>query len=170
MVAELQEAAADGRIDFDELGVRLEVALAARTHAELTPLTDLLPAMPPARPLVKGGMAGAVQDGIWRVPAQIRAHGGMGGVKIDFTRAECRPRVVEVEVEGGAGGVEIVVPDGWVETGQVDPGLAGLRNRTTAERLPGSPLIRLTGDCEMGGVTVRHPRRGERRKLQSESR
>ncbi len=173
VVAELQEAAADGRIDLDELGTRLEVALAARTHAELAPLTaDLLPVMPPAQPLlVKGGMAGAVRDGIWRVPAQIRAYGGLGGVKIDFTRVECRLRVVEVEVNGGAGGVEIVVPDGWVvETGEVDPGLAGLRNRTTAERLPGSPLIRLSGDCGMGGVTVRHPERGERRKLQRESR
>ncbi|MFB4426790.1 DUF1707 domain-containing protein [Streptomyces sp. QL37] len=168
VVTELQEAAADGRIDLDELGARLEVALAARTHDELAPLTaDLLPAVPPAPPLLlKGGVAGAVREGVWRVPEQIRAYGGMGSVKIDFTRVECRLRVVEIEVDGQAGGVEIVIPDGWVvEVGELDPGLAGLRNRTTAEKLPGSPLIRLTGTCGMGGVTVRHPKRGERRKL-----
>ncbi|MFF2729866.1 DUF1707 domain-containing protein [Streptomyces sp. NPDC058008] len=173
VVAELQEAAADGRIDLDELGARLEVALAARTHAELAPLTaDLLPVLPPAPPLLlKGGMAGAVCAGGWRVPEQIRAYGGMGGVRIDFTRVECRLRVVEIEVDGQAGGVEIVVPDGWVvETEQVAPGLAGLRDRTAAGRLPGSPLIRLTGTCGMGGVTVRNPKRGERRKLLRERR
>ncbi|MFD6281002.1 DUF1707 domain-containing protein [Streptomyces sp. NPDC060209] len=173
VVAELQDAVADGRIDLDELGARLEVALAARTHAELAPLTaDLLPVLPPAQPLLlKGGVAGAVRAGVWRVPEQIRAYGGVGGVKIDFTRVECRLRVVEVEVDGQAGGVEIVVPDGWVvDTEQVDPDLAGLRDRTTAQKLPGSPLIRLTGTCGMGGVTVRHLKRGERRKLLRESR
>ncbi|MFG2586685.1 DUF1707 domain-containing protein [Streptomyces sp. NBC_01166] len=173
VVAELQEAAADGRIDLDELGARLEVALAARTHDELAPLTaDLLRTMPPAQPLLlKGGVAGAVREGVWRVPEQIKAYGGLGSVKIDFTRVECRLRVVEIEVDGQAGGVEIVIPDGWVvEEGELDPGLAGLRNRTTAEKLPGSPLIRLTGSCGMGGVTVRHPKRGERRKLLREIR
>ncbi|MFJ6850456.1 DUF1707 domain-containing protein [Streptomyces sp. NPDC091271] len=173
VVAELQEAAADGRIDLDELGARLEVALAARTHDELAPLTaDLLPAMPPAQPLLlKGGIAGAVRDGVWRVPEQIKAYGGLGSVKIDFTRVECRLRVVEIEVDGQTGGVEIVIPDGWaVEVGELDPGLAGLRDRTTAEKLPGSPLIRLTGTCGTGGVTARHPRRGERRKLLREIR
>lgn len=173
VVAELQEAAADGRIDLDELGARLEVALAARTHDELAPLTaDLLRTMPPAQPLLlRGGVAGAVREGVWRVPEQIKAYGGLGSVKIDFTRVECRLRVVEIEVDGQAGGVEIVIPDGWVvEEGELDPGLAGLRNRTTAEKLPGSPLIRLTGSCGMGGVTVRHPKRGERRKLLREIR
>lgn len=85
------------------------------------------------------------------MPEQIRAYGGMGGVRIDFTRVECRLRVVEIEVDGQVGGVEIVVPDGWaVESDQVDPALAGLRDRTTPEKLPGSPLIRLTGTCGMG--------------------
>ncbi|MFI2780916.1 DUF1707 domain-containing protein [Streptomyces sp. ALB3] len=173
VVAELQEAMADGRIDLDELGARLEVALSARTHAELAPLTaDLLPVAPPAQPLLlKGGIAGAVRTGVWRVPHRIRAYGGLGGVKIDFTQAACRLRVVDVEVDGQTGGVEIVIPDGWVvETEHVDAGLAGLRDRTTAAKLPGSPLVRLTGTCGMGGVTVRHPKRGERRKLLRESR
>ncbi|MFC9408665.1 DUF1707 domain-containing protein [[Kitasatospora] papulosa] len=173
VVAELQDAAADGRIDLDELGTRLEVALSARTLVELAPLTaDLVPAVQPAQPLLlKGGMTGAVKGGSWRVPEQIRAYGGMGGVRIDFTRVECRLRVVEIEVDGQVGGVEIVVPDGWaVESDQVYPALAGLRDRTTPDKLPGSPLIRLTGTCGMGGVAVRHPKRGERRKLLRESR
>lgn len=107
-----------------------------------------------------------MRAGVWRVPARITASGGLGGAKLDFTRTECRLREVEIEVDGQAGGVEIALPDGWVvETAQVDPGLAGLRDRTTAGRLPGSPLIRLTGTCGMGGVTVRHPKRGERRRL-----
>lgn len=106
VVAELQEAAADGRIDLDELSERLEVALAARTLDGLAPLTaDLLSVMPPAEPLVvKGGVAGAVRAGVWRVPARITASGGLGGAKLDFTRTECRLREVEIEVDGQAGG------------------------------------------------------------------
>jgi glyoxylase-like metal-dependent hydrolase (beta-lactamase superfamily II) len=65
-------------------------------------------------------------------------------------------------------GVTIVIPDGWaVETGGLDPGLGGLRNKTTAGRLPNTPLIRVSGTGGSAGVVIRHPNRRERRKLES---
>ena len=39
----LREAAGDGRIDFDELDERLEATYAAKTYAELVPITHDLP-------------------------------------------------------------------------------------------------------------------------------
>jgi hypothetical protein len=65
-------------------------------------------------------------------------------------------------------GVTIVIPDGWaVDTTGIDPGLGGVKNKTTPERLPGTPLIHLTGTGGMAGATVRHPNRWERRRLRA---
>jgi hypothetical protein len=179
----LREAAGDGRIDIEELEERLERAFAAKTYGDLEPLTADLPpaggmeamrARPPAAaeagpPLVlKGGLHGAERVGRWRVPPRIVARGGMGGVKLDFTRAECPWQEVEVEVHGEMAGVTIVIPDGWaVDTTGADPGLGGVKNKTTPERLSGTPLLLITGAGGMAGATIRHPNRWERRRLRA---
>ncbi|MEU2128345.1 DUF1707 domain-containing protein [Streptomyces sp. NPDC018352] len=171
VVEQLREAAAEGRIDMDELDTRLGAALSAKTYAELAPLTeDLVPIEVAAgEPLVlKGGMHGATRSGVWKVPPVIRAQGGLGGVRIDFTRAECRLREISLEVRGEMAGVKIVIPEGWtVHTDSLDLGLGGLKDRTSDARTPGAPLLRLTGSCGMGGVIVRHPNFRERRKLRN---
>lgn len=171
VVEQLREAAAEGRIDLDELDTRLGQALSARTYAELAPLTeDLVPIeVALGEPLViKGGMHGVKRSGVWKVPPVIRVQGGMGGVRIDFTRAECRLREIALDVRGEMAGVKTVIPEGWTtHTDDLDQGLGGLRDRTTAERTPGAPLLRLTGSCGMGGVVVRHPNFRERRKLRA---
>ncbi|MEU8353815.1 hypothetical protein [Streptomyces sp. NPDC048845] len=96
------------------------------------------------------------------------ARGGMGGVKIDFSRTECRLTEVVVEAYGETAGVTIVIPDAWAaDTSGMDPGFGGVKDKTTPDRLPGTPLIRLTGAGGMAGVVVRHPNRWERRKLRS---
>ncbi|KUH40784.1 MULTISPECIES: DUF1707 domain-containing protein [Streptomyces] len=171
VVEQLRDAAAEGRIDFDELDSRLEQALTAKTHAELAVLTADLPRLtsPESQsPLVlKGGMYGASRGpGRWEVPGHVIARGGLGGVKIDFTRVECRRTEVTVEAYGETSGVTIVIPDAWAaDTSGMDPGVGGLTDKTTPDRLPGTPLIRLTGSGGAGGVAIRHPNRGERRKL-----
>ncbi|MFD0660448.1 DUF1707 SHOCT-like domain-containing protein [Thermocatellispora tengchongensis] len=60
VVERLNNAAAEGRIDLDELDARLDRALTAKTYADLTPLTaDLPPEAPPAprQPLVVKGVS-----------------------------------------------------------------------------------------------------------------
>ena len=171
VVRRLRDAAAEGRIDLDELDARLEQALKSRTQGELAALTADLPRLEPAEsqsPLVlKGGMHGASRGpGRWDVPGHVVAHGGMGGVKIDFTRTHCPRTEVTVEAYGEMAGVTIIIPDTWAaDTGGMDPGIGGLTDKTTPDRLPGTPLIRLTGGGGMAGVTIRHPNRRERRKL-----
>lgn len=172
VVERLNKAAADGRIDLDELDARLGKALTAKTYADLEPLTADLPAEtppPPKRPLViKGGMSGATRTGRWQVPAKVTVYGGIGGAKVDLSQAECHLPEVELDVHGQTGGVTVVVPVGWdVECGEADPGLGGLRDKTTHERLPGKPRIRVTGTGGMGGVVIRHPNAWERRKLRN---
>ncbi|MFE6980856.1 DUF1707 SHOCT-like domain-containing protein [Streptomyces griseus] len=171
VVERLRDAAAEGRIGFDELDARLERALRSGTHAELAVLTADLPQPQSAAsgpPLVlKGGLYGASRGpGRWEVPGRVIAHGGVGGVKLDFTRVECRLTEVAVEAYGETSGVTIVIPDGWAaDTGGMDPGFGGLKDETTSDRLPGTPLIRLTGAGGTAGVVIRHPNGRERRKL-----
>ncbi|MDT0396480.1 MULTISPECIES: DUF1707 domain-containing protein [Streptomyces] len=172
VVEQLRDAAAEGRIDLDELDARLEQAWKSKTYAELAVLTADLPRVSSAGeelpPLVlKGGMHGASRGpGRWEVPGRVIAHGGLAGVKVDFTRVECRLTEVAVEAYGEAAGVTIVIPEGWAaDTSGMDPGIGGLKDKTTPDRLPGTPLIRLTGSGGMAGVVIRHPNRRERRKL-----
>ncbi len=171
---QLRDAAAEGRIDLDELDARLEQALTSKTYGELALLTADLPKSPSSvaedlPPLVlKGGMYGASRGpGRWEVPGHVIAHAGVGGVSLDFTRAECRLAEVVVEAYGETSGVTIVIPDGWAaDTTGMHPGFGGLKDRTTPDRLPGTPLIRLTGSGGMAGVVIRHPGKRERRKLE----
>src|SRR6185312_171789 len=85
----LREAAGEGRIDLTELDERLEATYAARTYADLVPITlDLPIARPtdlPARPAVTPSpvvsgppeerhlaiMGGLERKGVWTVPAQM---------------------------------------------------------------------------------------------------
>ena len=48
----LREAAGEGRIDLDELDERLEATYAAKTYADLVPITVDLPAHEPSSPPV----------------------------------------------------------------------------------------------------------------------
>ena len=167
----LREAAAEGRIDLDELETRLEAALTAKTYADLAPLTaDLPPVVPPAPAppmVVKGGVQGASRTGRWTVPSRITAYGGVAGVKLDFTRTRCRLPEIDIEAHGQAAGVTLVIPDGWApDVTGLDPGRGGgLTDKTTPDRLAGTPLVRLTGTGGPAGVVIRHPNRWERRKL-----
>ncbi|MFH8756840.1 DUF1707 domain-containing protein [Streptomyces atroolivaceus] len=173
VVERLRDAAAEGRIDLDELDARLEQALTSKTYAELAVLTADLPQLNSSEnrpPLVlKGGMSGASRGpGRWEVPGRVVAHGGWGGVKLDFSRVQCRLTEIAVEAYGEAAGVTVVIPDAWAaDTSGMDPGIGGLTDRTTPDRLPGTPLIRLTGSGGVSGVVIRHPSRWERRKLRS---
>ncbi|MER7013848.1 DUF1707 domain-containing protein [Saccharopolyspora sp. NPDC000359] len=170
VVQRLQEAAGEGRIDFTELTERVDQALAAKTYAELDPLIADLPVSqvaPPTEPLaVDGGKYGNSRTGRWQVPERISAHGGWGGVKIDFSEVDCRLPVIDVEAHGQQAGVTLVIPEGWAaQVGEMEPGLGGFKDKTTAHREPGTPLLRLSGTGGMGGVVLRHPNAWERRKL-----
>ncbi|MFI9723988.1 DUF1707 domain-containing protein [Streptomyces sp. NPDC052396] len=178
-VGHLQRAAVEGRLDFDELDERLEQALNARTHGELAALLADLQGLEGQGhgqevvrdgPLVlKGGMHGVVRRGRWKVPPRLTAYGGMGGVVLDFTQVECPLRSLDIEVHGQMAGVTIVIPDNWsAETDGVESGLGGVKDRTTPDHSPDTPLVRLSGTAGLAGVVIRHPKARERRRLERE--
>ncbi|MEV4069914.1 DUF1707 SHOCT-like domain-containing protein [Nonomuraea fuscirosea] len=168
VVERLNTAAVEGRIDLDELDARLDLALNAKTYADLARLTaDLPPDVPVNQePLIlKGGMHGVTRSGRWEVPGHIIIHGGMGAAKLDFTQVECRLPEIRIEAEGQMGGITIIIPDGWAaDTSRMDGGLGGFKDKTTSQRLPRTPLVRLSGTGGAGGVVIRHRNAWERRK------
>ncbi|GAA5144301.1 hypothetical protein GCM10023340_11880 [Nocardioides marinquilinus] len=135
----LRRAAGEGRLDLDELDERLEATYAARTYADLVPLTlDLpddgsspLPARPatgpapavrlektPEPPAPDGVrarqrhlavMGGVDRKGAWTVPADLTIVAVMGGADLDMRQARYAARECVVTVHALMGGATIVV-------------------------------------------------------------
>ena len=165
-VERLRVAGGDGYLDPDELDERLGAALRARTLAELDALLEDLPAprgraglpLAPEVLRLRATVSDRKQTGRWVVPRQIVAETGIGTVKIDFTEAECRHDVVEVEVAANVGSVVLVVPAGWsARTDGVGTGIGSVKNRVGASGA--GPLLVVRGSARIGDVVVRHPRR-----------
>lgn len=181
----LREAAGEGRLDLDELDQRLEAAYAAKTYADLVPITVDLPARPgetgPAaspRPPVAGGgqvfessvaiMSGQDRRGAWHVGPTHTALAVMGGVNLDLREAVFHSREVVINANAVMGGVEIIVNSGTqvsVEGFGIMGGFDQARDRVDPAFGPDSPLVRVRGFALMGGVNVvRKPMPGERRR------
>ena len=180
----LREAAGDGRIDLDELDERLEATYAARTYADLVPITFDLPAhgQQPAQapanpsPVVQGPaseshvaiLGGLDRKGEWIVPRQMSVFAMMGGADLDLREAKFAAQEVVITVNAFMGGAQITVgphTDVIMEGTGIMGGYSGPDNRTPAELDANSPTVRVRGVAIWGGVSVdRKPMPGPKRK------
>jgi hypothetical protein len=183
----LREAAGDGRLTMDELDERLDAVYAAKTYAELTPITHDLPAsgqpVPAApsagevrryggEPTSHGAFAilgGFTRRGDWVVPKDYNVFCFMGGGEIDLREARFAEREVNIHIVAIMGGCEVTVPEdatvrvtGIGIMGAFDHAMPGADN-------PNGPVITISGLALMGGVDVkRKPLKAARRaKLQA---
>jgi hypothetical protein len=166
----LREAAAQGRLSMDELDERLELAYAAKTYADLAPITRDLPEPGPGLSTTVpagriGGtprnkfsvaiMSGARRRGSWVLPRSYVAVAVMGGVELDLREARFSEPEVTVHAYALMGGVEITVP----EDIEVDvSGIAfmgGFDHHASGAGVPGAPRVRVIGFAMMGGVDVK---------------
>ena len=160
VVATLQAACVEGRLNLDEYGQRVEAALAARTRAQLeTLLVDL-----PADTGTGEEMASASRPGGWMSPAA--GEGGRGGrvsntlavlgsCKIDLRSARISAAVTTLEVTAVLGSIDVIVPVG-VEVDLEVHALLGSRDMRMGAAPPaGAPVIRITGMVLLGSLTVR---------------
>ncbi len=184
----LREAAGEGRIDLDELDERLDATYAARTYADLVPITLDLPAAPAARlpsrpaaptpsPVVPGPaeerhlaiLGGLDRKGVWVVPQHLHVVAFMGGADLDLRQAQFAAREVTITINAVMGGADIKVnPQTHVimEGVGIMGGYAGPSDSVPAELTADSPVVRIKGFAIMGGVSVtRKPVRGSRRQL-----
>jgi hypothetical protein len=186
----LRDAAAEGRLDVDELGERLEGAYAAKTYADLLPLLADLPGRdgapvvaPRAQPQQRGDrapyvpaasydssvaiMSGQDRRGVWQVGPTHQAFALMGGVTIDLREARFTSSEVVITANTFWGGIDVVVGAGHrvvVEGMGIMGGFDQSRDKVEPHLGPDSPLVRVRGVAIMGGVTVtRKPQPGEKR-------
>ena len=183
-VAILREAAADGRLDFDELEQRVESALGARIRedlaavlADLVPSADMEQSLASAAPLGDGPgyrwdnplvfdgdwLHSTVRRGVWEVPPFLEINTGWGYVKLDMTHATCHSAVVDLVITSSSGTITLVVPQGWcVDTHEVQTsGMSGTISSRVATRSPAAmPRITVRGRTA-GALKVRHPTRRE---------
>ncbi|MCW2780658.1 MAG: hypothetical protein JWR35_1107 [Marmoricola sp.] len=185
----LREAAGDGRIDLAELDERLEAAYAAKTYADLVPITLDLPAAGPAHPLVEqptahspsvvvsGGpdrqhgvaiMSGIERNGVWTVPKSYTITCFMGGAELDLRQANFAAQEVVLTVNAIMGGADITVNANTrvlMEGIGIMGGYSGPRDDDETHFDANSPTVRVRGIALMGGVSVsRKPMPGEDRR------
>lgn len=173
-VAELlRDAAAEGRIDLDELDERLGAAYAARTYADLVPLTVDLPTHPVPVPApgsrreVVPSMAGhdssfalmgeTARRGPWLVPERHTAFAMMGSVVLDLREATFAAPQTTIWANAVMAGIDIVVDEftqviveGIGIMGDFSQGRDTVPARLSAE----SPVVRVKGLALMSGVSV----------------
>jgi uncharacterized membrane protein len=173
----LREAAGDGRIDLAELDERLEATYAAKTYADLVPITldlPMTPGAPGASPVVPAAttpvrpesrtrhvaiMGGFERKGVWEVPVEMAVLAVMGGADIDMRRATFAAREVTLTVNAFMGGANVVVgPNTKVimEGVGIMGGYAGPSgdDEDDVAFTADSATVRVRGVAIMGGVNV----------------
>jgi uncharacterized protein DUF1707 len=168
-VAELlSEHAAAGRLTMEELGARVDAALAAVTQPELDALlADLpregIPAAPaPSRPQRTTSertiaiMSGAEKKGRWRAEGKHTAIAIMGGIELDLRKAEIVGHQLEITAFAFWGGIEIIVPEGISVDVSSLPLMGGVDAKLPdVPLLPGAPHIRIRAIAVMAGIEVK---------------
>jgi hypothetical protein len=183
VVEALRVAAGDGRLSAEELDERLELALNARTYAELASLTADLPAaagadypgvglvpaagtglaavQPKEVARIQVGSGHAQREGRWVVPRRIEVQVTSGHVRLDFTQAVITSPVVEIVAEVRSGHLLMLTRPGIA----VDAGEVAVRSGHVTVREPwghGVPAelrVNVTGTCRSGHITARPRRR-----------
>ena len=104
---------------------------------------------------------GATRKGTWRVPGTTTVVTVFGGADIDLRDAILPGREITMRAVTVFGGMSITVPP---EMRVIDSGAAVFGGRDidseTAESMGSeAPLLRVTGACVFGGVSVKHKER-----------
>src|SRR4030088_379496 len=125
VVATLQAACVEGRLNLDEYGQRVQDALAARTRTQLEALLTDLPVemgvdigrgIPPAsRAGVSTTVAvlgSAQRNGFWRLAEESRVISVLGSCKIDLRSARISAAVTTLQAAAVLGSIDVIVPTG----------------------------------------------------------
>jgi hypothetical protein len=186
----LRRAAADGRLDVEELDERLGAVYTVRTRRELELLIADVSIAPLAAdgtlmdPDKRGGltvkrgpggdrwvisiMSGHDKRGRWRLAPRCTVVNVLGGSEIDLNDAELSDPVTEINMYSFMGGATIRVPHG-VEVHVSNFALMGGNGVKLGDEVtpPGAPVIRIRLVSIMAGAEVtrgRKPTRAERKR------
>jgi hypothetical protein len=175
----LNEAMAQGRLTAEEHSDRLDVVYAAKTHADIVPVIDDLPAASQAvTPAESPGPAeastgrrlvavfgGISRKGSWHPEPVTRILAVFGGADLDLREAILPGREITIDAVAVFGGVSITVPPEMrvIDSGSAVMGGRDISGNTAESAQPDATVLRITGTCVFGGVEVkRKPRRIKR--------
>lgn len=176
----LRDAAGDGRLTLAELDERLDAVYAAKTYADLRPLTRDLPATgATAAPLPAGAvdyrpvdgaptwktgigvLSGFRRSGVWNAPRTFFGFAWWGGGKIDLREARFAEGEMTIHAWAIMGGVEVIVPDDLAVHVRGLGIMGGFDGRASGPGEPGAPRVVVKGFAFWGGVEVkRRARKG----------
>jgi uncharacterized protein DUF1707 len=182
---QLRVAAGDGRLSPEELDERLELALTARTYAELAALLTDLPATGSATsPAVLSAAAAAPapkdvirlhytsgnteRRGRWVVPVRMDLKVTSGNITLDFTEAVITRPTLHIDAEVRSGNIRLITKPGIV----VNADDMSVRSGNVKVRAPWGTdvpvLLRIdvAGSCGSGNITAGPPRAPRRSFLQ----
>jgi Domain of unknown function (DUF1707)/Cell wall-active antibiotics response 4TMS YvqF len=174
--AVLNSALAEGRLTVAEHSERLDAIYEAKTHAEIAPLVDDLPAkgsavaraprtdVEPASGRSQKIIAifgGASRKGKWHASPKINTVTIFGGAELDFRDAQLPAQEITVNCTCIFGGVDITVPPEMkiVESGIAIFGGRDISSNEAEAASPDAPVLRLTGLTLFGGVSAKHKQR-----------
>jgi hypothetical protein len=182
----LRQAAGEGRIDLDELDERLESAYAAKTYADLVPITADLPlrdaerlpgpVQQPASPGVPAArhdstiafMGGSVRKGLWEVGSSHTVFAMWAGITLDLREARLTSRETVIYANAIWAGIDIIVNEFThviVDGIGIMGGYEQARDKVAPAIGPNSPVVRVKGLSLMAGVSVqRKPMPGQKPK------
>lgn len=174
----LHNALSEGRITVNELEERLTTVYAAKTIADLKPVTIDLPTSGAALQPVQtralgfpdnrigghpgsavsiGVMSGAARKGSWVLPSQHTSFAFWGGTEIDLRQARFADRHCTITAVAIMGGIQITVPDD-INVEVTGIGFMGgfvLEDKSGAPPAPPTaPTVKINGLGFWGGVVV----------------
>src|SRR6478735_4769355 len=166
----LNQALAEGRLSLDELQERLDAVYAAKTLAELEPVTRDLPGH---TSLVPSTSAGAVQPAAASAPANFPPAGSRvssgwtstTAVAVMSGASRSGDWVVPPRFNAFAlmGGIELDLTQARYGAAEVVINamaiMGGIESNVNSIPIPGAPVVRVTGTAIMGGVEVKRPKR-----------
>lgn len=167
----LHNAVALGLIDIGEFEERSAQVSAARLQSELDVLVGDLPG-PGAivtsvadRVELRGVLGSLKRHGEWTVPTRLALVRRMGSVDLDLTRARFGGPIVVIELDLRMGGLDLRLPDGAsASIDDVEVIVGSAHDHRKDAPAEGNPHVILTGKVVCGGVDIRGPRKGWRRR------
>jgi hypothetical protein len=174
----LRDAAAEGRLTFEELADRIEVAAGARTRGELVQVTHDLPTADTAgiavavvtaasgevaAPIERSSIFGEVRrSGAWVVPVRSRWSTYFGGIVLDLREARVSAPEVTIQADSVFGSIRLVVPEGVVVEVRSRTIFGSVCQQAGDAASPGAPRVILVGGTTFGDVHVHAARLRER--------
>jgi class 3 adenylate cyclase len=169
VVEVLRTAAGDGRLTADDLDQRLEVALTARTLADLEPLLADLTAAPaapaadvPDLTRITCGSGTARLDSSWVVPRRLEIDCGSGSVRVDFRQAVITVPELRIEAQIASGSLKLITRPGIVVNADdltVKSGSVKVVPPAGSDA-PVELRVRITGHIGSGSVSARPASKG----------